>query len=990
MSTIVQTGFKLAQTVISNGAVTGNEWSNPNNLLLSDGDVSESNPGAGVASDVIIGNFLASVPSNAVIVGIELQIIGYRGSQTSPVLTIQPTAVDNTSGSDVYYPYVTPFTGLTPDLASYVLGGPTYLFATAWTPDMINNFKLMLMANGDIYIDAALVNVYYYIPDTPLPPPPPPTGCDDCNSPVQAQAFYLAQPFLSGDRYAYLQSFNYPDGSPIQYADLGSCGGSIKFVFDEGVPKVGTSNFEENAECAVWTVQPNGTVQLDFGNINVFRGLMFHTPYTADAALRSNHDAQSKVIISNSGPFYGQYLQRCQIGSVISAPIQIKEEGAVIVSPAVKVNFKGAGVSVAVNGLDPEQADVTINGDTPTTPVVTNVGSATSGSVRVSSLQFDVTTSGINRGLLVQISTEAAATITGITFNGVALTQQVAGSIPAIRNEQWFLVAPPLGTYPVIITLSAPAYISAGGEALVSVNQSTPIGATNRNGGNSLTPSVSLSTTVDNSNVFDGLTTAQTPILYTPGPSQVSEWHFTANADAIQGSSSYLPAGTAPDAITMQYSITQNTAWEMTAVEVIGLIPPSITDDHKVKVDGADTTPDFLDPKISMVSGDASVLITKTILNIGANEVIRYDFRVSGGGGGGSGGSPIFIDQTPSDGTYGLLAGAVDGVNKTFTVSQGIFATSKLSVYLNGLIQLQGAGDDWTETNPATGVFDFDVAPLAGDVITVVYQTTASTAGGAPFSVNQIAHGFTVGQVIRPTINQWTKSQGDTAAHAEAWAEVTVVIDVNNFTATPLVGIRQQQANIVALIAGFAGGDAVYVSAAVAGALTNVAPVAVGQVTKPVGYVEANDIGVPISLLTVNYRGQVNQATPVSGTIPVSGDVPMGVTGTDIIAHGLGVIPRLILLKTVSTNPTGSAGTTLAHGSATMDIAGAVVNQQESHVSFPVSNGIAAVNNKIAVSMGNGGGSQYTATISAVDAIHFTITWSATPSSGTYQWEAFA
>ena len=213
MSTIVNTGFKLAQTVISNGAVTGNQWSNPNNLLLTDGDVSESNPGAGVASDVVIGNFLAQVPGNAVITGIELQIIGKAGAQTSPVLTLTPYALDNSSGTDKYYPYVTPFTGLTPDIASHILGSSSYLFATAWTPDMINNFKLQLVANGDLYIDSALLNVYYYIPDDILPPPPPPTGCGDCNSPIETLPFYLAQPFLSGDRYAFFKSFN----NPIHY-----------------------------------------------------------------------------------------------------------------------------------------------------------------------------------------------------------------------------------------------------------------------------------------------------------------------------------------------------------------------------------------------------------------------------------------------------------------------------------------------------------------------------------------------------------------------------------------------------------------------------------------------------------------------------------------------------------------------------------------------------------------------------------------------------
>lgn len=674
MSTIVSTGFKLAQTVISNGAVTGNEWSNPNNLLLTDGDVSESNPGAGVASDVIIGNFLAQVPANAVIVGIELQIIAKRGAQTSPVLTLSPNAVDDTSGTDAYYPYVTPFTGLTLDLESYILGSPTYLFATSWTPDMINNFKLQFLANGDISVDTALLNVFYYIPDSTSDVIVVGDSCDDCNSPIQAQPFYLAQPFLSGDRYAYLQSFNYPDGTPIQYADLGACGGYITLVFDPAVPKVGNGNFEENAKTAVWETMPDGTVRLDFGDITVFRGLMFHTPYTADADLRSNHDQNSKVIISDSAPFLGQYLQRCQIGAVVSAPIEVLSEGSDIVKPAVKLNFKGGGVVVLQNGGDPEQADITISGIAPTTPVVVDVGSGTSGSSQVSSLQFDITVSGVNRGLLVQVSTEQLATISSITFNGTPLIQKIS-KVDAgnnLRNEQWFLTAPSLGTFSVIITLSQPAYISAGGEALVSVNQSSSTGATASSGGTSLAPAVNLVTTVDNSNIFDGITTAKTPILYTPGTDQVLEWHFTANTDTRQGASTYLPAGSTPDAITMQYAITQNTPWIMTALEIKGLpgatpvvtgltvedvptgviVPntsllvfpagsvtnplankavitfPTPTTDKFVAATATDTTPSYLNSKLNIYSSDISVTVTKTITNPAGNEIIDIDLTV--------------------------------------------------------------------------------------------------------------------------------------------------------------------------------------------------------------------------------------------------------------------------------------------------------------------------------------------------------------------------
>lgn len=112
---------------------------------------------------------------------------------------------------------------------------------------------------------------------------------------------------------------------------------------------------------------------------------------------------------------------------------------------------------------------------------------------------------------------------------------------------------------------------------------------------------------------------------------------------------------------------------------------------------------------------------------------------VSGGGGGGG----WIIDQTPDNGTYGLLAGAVDGVNTTFTVSNGSYETGKLLVFLNGIAQLQGAADDWEETTPGSGTFDFIVAPSIGDIVTVAYQdpTTTTNQTGIQFEDEGVSLG---------------------------------------------------------------------------------------------------------------------------------------------------------------------------------------------------------------------------------------------------------
>ena len=103
----------------------------------------------------------------------------------------------------------------------------------------------------------------------------------------------------------------------------------------------------------------------------------------------------------------------------------------------------------------------------------------------------------------------------------------------------------------------------------------------------------------------------------------------------------------------------------------------------------------------------------------------------------------FFIDQTGGTGdTYGAISGLINGVNKTFTVSQGKYAGGSLEVYLNGQLQTQGALEDWEETSPANGTFTFHSAPVAGDLITAKYMVTVVTTANADTLDNYHASAF--------------------------------------------------------------------------------------------------------------------------------------------------------------------------------------------------------------------------------------------------------
>lgn len=672
MATIVSTQFKLPQAVIANGQTTGNPWTNPDNILLVDGDVTESNPN-NAASDIMVGNFLTNLPQNAVITGIEMQLFAYRGAQTSPPITLDIYAVDNSSGSDISYPYVPQITTLTQSLASYILGASNYLFNTTWTPDKINNLKLRLVANGDIYVDSILLKVYFYVPDAVVPPTPTPGLCIDCSSPIQIQAMQLQQPFKIGETKFFLKagSMCYPNGVPVQPGDLGACGGIIPFVFDNGKRKDGDQDFEENAlldtNVGSWEILPvSGIVAVELGSVNQ-RGLDFKTPGTHVTSLMSDHEANSQVIVTNNEPYNLTLVRICQAGFIFSKPVSVLQEGATIVSPASKFNFKGA-VSVAQNGTDPEQADITIQGIGTTPPIVVGIGSSSSGNTQISSLTFPLTCIGVNRIAVIQLSTEQVQTVSGITYNGVPLTQQVfetdAGN--NLRTEQWTLLAPSLGTHDVVITLSGAAYISAGAECIVGVDQSTPIGSNSNDSGSSFNPNTTVTTIYDSSIILSSLVTAQTPILITPGAGQTSNWSISTNTDIRQGASAIEESGTAPDTVLLDYSITQNTPWCMTGIEIKGITNVIPTASVVVKNSGTTlgsfSTLNLNNPNIvatdagggianidilaiESINGDTTP--TQTFVGAGGATVSTVGgvTTITAGGGGGSGTGNTIVDN---------------------------------------------------------------------------------------------------------------------------------------------------------------------------------------------------------------------------------------------------------------------------------------------------------------------------------------------------------
>jgi hypothetical protein len=547
------TPFTLPTSIIAN-APGVNSWINPTNIYLVDNQFTVSQ---GAGSILEVGNFNLNIPQGNNITNFVVQIKGYVGSFAT---TLQIYAVDDTTGVALAYP-LAPFSGFSGTNTLYTL--PASLFGTTWSVDQANNIKLQLIADGELWLDAVLISAEYVPVIAPVPVSPS-SGQIVVDEFVEAQPFRLAQSMTSTDLHMFLQSFNYPDGTNIQYVDFY---GEADMVIDQGIPgyeeQVTITNVEQN-------YQSSGLCRISFGTL-ANRGLKFHYPYTSDSSLIKNHFGTAECVISNSAKFYSRFLRRNQIGALVSAPITVYNQNSPLSPYGTGLNFTGAGVTVTNDGIDAAKKNINIPGFGVSQPVPVFTSTATSGTTPVTSLTWMHTVSGTDRLLTVENSWHSGATISGITFNGIALTSGVTDTFGSVSNDQWFLVAPPVGTYNIVVTLSSAECITSGAQTWNSVNQSTPIGITQTAHGSSLNPSLVLTTSSNNSIVIDSLATNTLPIVYTVGSGQVVSWNQTNNPLVMQAASSYQQAGTSPDAVTMHWSITQSIPWVQVAMEIIGV-----------------------------------------------------------------------------------------------------------------------------------------------------------------------------------------------------------------------------------------------------------------------------------------------------------------------------------------------------------------------------------------------------------------------------------
>lgn len=94
-----------------------------------------------------------------------------------------------------------------------------------------------------------------------------------------------------------------------------------------------------------------------------------------------------------------------------------------------------------------------------------------------------------------------------------------------------------------------------------------------------------------------------------------------------------------------------------------------------------------------------------------ANFYGKYNGGLFGGSGGGGGGATTFFQEAP--------AGAVNGINVTFTLANTPTANVNVLLWLDGVLQYQGIGRDYTISG---ATITMAVAPTAPQTLRAFYS----------------------------------------------------------------------------------------------------------------------------------------------------------------------------------------------------------------------------------------------------------------------------
>lgn len=191
---------------------------------------------------------------------------------------------------------------------------------------------------------------------------------------------------------------------------------------------------------------------------------------------------------------------------------------------------------------------------------------ATGGAASASSVTFSHTCTGSDLLLLVGVHlyNVNGATISSVTYNGIALTLVDSAANSNRRVSLYRLVAPATGANDVVITLSGTEFeVNGGSMSFTGVDQTTPLGTAVAANGNSTTPTVDVSAATND--VVAAVLAIEHSGTLSVGAGQTSRYSAVGGGGWNKYAGSTEPGATTT---TMSWSDTVGGAWGIVGVPI--------------------------------------------------------------------------------------------------------------------------------------------------------------------------------------------------------------------------------------------------------------------------------------------------------------------------------------------------------------------------------------------------------------------------------------
>ncbi len=180
-----------------------------------------------------------------------------------------------------------------------------------------------------------------------------------------------------------------------------------------------------------------------------------------------------------------------------------------------------------------------------------------------STYNWNHTTTGTNRGLVVNVSLFLTGSVTSVTYNSVNLEFIRQDTIGVYRNEMWVLYNPTVGTNSIVVTLNTSLTSIAGADSYTGVDTDMVEANTGTTGSGVSTPSLNLTTVSDQAWVVDGLTTSNASMSVSGGQTQRNNQTGALGTGAVGDKGPITPQGST----TMSWSaVTLTDSWALGAL----------------------------------------------------------------------------------------------------------------------------------------------------------------------------------------------------------------------------------------------------------------------------------------------------------------------------------------------------------------------------------------------------------------------------------------